>query len=88
MVAAFMREREDIPVMVLGLKRDLRREEEGVIYPEEGLSVAQDLRTDRYAECSARTGELMREVMEDLARTAAKTTTEDGGKSQANCGVM
>lgn len=31
----YMRERDDIPVMLLGLKRDLRVEEEGVIYPEE-----------------------------------------------------
>ena len=30
-----MRERDDIPVMLLGLKRDLRVEEEGIIYPEE-----------------------------------------------------
>ena len=30
-----MRDRENIPVMVLGLKRDLRKEEEGVIYPQE-----------------------------------------------------
>ena len=30
-----MQERDDIPVMLLGLKRDLRVEEEGVIYPEE-----------------------------------------------------
>lgn len=27
--------REDVPVMLLGLKRDLRREEPGVIYPQE-----------------------------------------------------
>lgn len=31
----YMRERDNIPVMLLGLKRDLRVEEEGVIYPEE-----------------------------------------------------
>lgn len=30
-----MRERDDIPVMLLGLKRDLRVEGEGIIYPEE-----------------------------------------------------
>ena len=83
-----MREREDIPVMLLGLKRDLRREAEGVIYPQEGLKVAQDLRCDRYAECSAETGELMSEVFEDMARTAAKTTTEAGGLSQGGCMVM
>lgn len=35
MVESYMRNREDIPVMLLGLKRDLRVEKEGVIYPQE-----------------------------------------------------
>lgn len=30
-----MLRRDDIPVMLLGLKRDLRVEEDGVIYPQE-----------------------------------------------------
>lgn len=30
-----MKEREDVPVMLLGLKRDLRVEGPGVIYPQE-----------------------------------------------------
>ena len=30
-----MRDRDDIPVMLLGLKRDLRQEKPGVIYPQE-----------------------------------------------------
>ena len=30
-----MRNRDDIPVMLLGLKRDLRVEGDGVIYPQE-----------------------------------------------------
>lgn len=88
MVECYMKEKEDIPVMVLGLKRDLRKEDDGVIYPQEGLKVAQDLRCDRYAECSATTGELINEVIEDIARTAAKTTTESGGLSQGGCVVM
>ena len=50
--------------------------------------MAQELRCDRYAECSAVTGELMDEVIEDMARTAAKTTTENGGLSQGGCCVM
>ncbi|CAF9920949.1 hypothetical protein IMSHALPRED_005051 [Imshaugia aleurites] len=85
---SYSRDRTDIPVMLLGLKRDLRKEEPGVIFPQEGLRVAQELRCDRYAECSAVTGELMDEVMEDVARTAAKTTTQAGGLSDGGCGVM
>ncbi|KAL9069752.1 MAG: hypothetical protein Q9161_005337 [Pseudevernia consocians] len=88
MVESYMKDRDDIPIMLLGLKRDLREEKPGVIYPQEGLKVAQDLRCDHYAECSATTGELMNEVIEDIARTAAKTTTENGGLSNGGCAVM
>ena len=85
-----MRNNDEIPVILLGLKRDLRREgaEDGTIYPQEGVRVAQEMRCDRYAECSAVTGELMDQVIEDVARTAAKTTTEKGGKSVGECGIM
>ncbi|CAG8194713.1 unnamed protein product [Penicillium salamii] len=72
---------ERLPVMMLGLKRDLRREGDGIIYPQEGYRIAQELRCDRYAECSAVTGELLAETFEDLARLAAMTTTEEGGQS-------
>lgn len=74
--------------MVLGLKRDLRREGGGCVMPQEGLGVAQGMRVDRYAECSAVSGELCREVLEDIAQTAAKTTTEKGGRSEGGCLVM
>jgi hypothetical protein len=79
--------------MVLGLKRDLRKQwtlaEHGVdkkgkgesVMPHEGLQAAQRMLCDHYAECSAVTGELCREVLEDVARTCAKTTTKDGAKS-------
>ena len=85
-----MQDRDDIPVMLLGLKRDLRVEEgdKMIVDPQEGYRVAQEMRCDRYAECSAATGELMKEVMEDIARTAAKTTTEEGGTSLGGCVVM
>ncbi|KAF2010750.1 P-loop containing nucleoside triphosphate hydrolase protein [Aaosphaeria arxii CBS 175.79] len=87
-----------LPVMVLGLKRDLRKEwteEESrdggrgpSVMPQEGLLVAQELRADLYAECSAVTGELCRQVLEDIAKTAAKTTTEKGAKTEGGCLVM
>ena len=118
----FDRNDEKVPIMVLGLKRDLRREwtdeeqaaaEDEIqgmdgrrggmggavgewkdtggtksVMPQEGLRVSQELRADRYAECSALTGELCREVLEDIARTAAKTTTDAGAKGEAGCSVM
>jgi Ras family protein A len=92
---------EALPVMVLGLKRDLRREwtaaDKGAdgkgrgesVMPQEGLGLATEGLCDRYAECSALTGELCREVLEDVARTCAKTTTEKGAKSDGMaCAIM
>ena len=91
---------ESLPVMLLGLKRDLRREwteEEKIagggrgpsVMPQEGLRVAQEMLCDQYAECSAVTGELCHKVLEDVARTAAKTTTFKGAKSSPPwCSVM
>lgn len=106
---------EDLPVIVLGLQRDIRNKEDydgrvrqtvpanesdamldnaplnarTFIYPQEGLRVAQELRVDKYCECSALTGELCREVIEDISKTAAKTTTEKGGRTEGtNCLVM
>lgn len=113
---------ENLPVMVLGLKRDLRRQwtvgeveggngkplvamdgvgrgegrKEGKkmgkgesVMPHEGLQAAQRMLCDHYAECSALTGELCRQVLEDVARTCAKTTTEKGAKSQGmDCVAM
>ncbi|KAJ5793916.1 Small GTPase superfamily Rho type [Penicillium paradoxum] len=79
---------ERIPVMMLGLKRDLRREGEGIIYPQEAYRIAQELRCDRYAECSAVTGELLAETFEDLARLAAMTTTEKGGQTEGTSCII
>jgi hypothetical protein len=89
--------------MVLGLKRDLRKQwtllEVGddkkgrgaSVMPHEGLQAAQRMLCDHYAECSALTGELCREVLQDVARTCAKTTTKDGAKGGgplSDCVVM
>jgi Ras family protein A len=90
---------ESIPIMLLGLKRDLRKEwtqedkDAGKlgesVMPQEGMRVAQEMRCDRYAECSAITGELCREVLEDIARVAAKTTTDKGGRTAGtSCAIM
>lgn len=46
------------------------------------------MRCDRYAECSAVTGELMNEVFEDIARVAAMTKTEGGGLSPGGCTIL
>ena len=87
---------EALPVMVLGLKRDLRTEWSqfekengtGSVMPQEGVRVAGEMRCDRYAECSALTGELCKEVLEDVARTSAMTTTSKGAKTPGGCSLM
>ena len=122
---------ESIPVILLGLNRDVRVKEDydgnvrpmagtgdgdgevlvgrRIVYPQEALRIAQEMRCDRYCECSALTGEvsltydpnhtvawlthswlqLCHEAFEDLARTACKTTTAKGGKSDAHyCSIM
>lgn len=85
---------EEIPVLMLGLKRDLRSETDpnGIIYPQEAYRIAQEQRCDKYMECSAVTGELVREVFEDICKTGAMSLRSGGegnmGLSQGGCGVM
>ncbi|KAK7517382.1 hypothetical protein IWZ03DRAFT_311259 [Phyllosticta citriasiana] len=102
---------ERVGVMVLGLCRDRRDKLRyhgglgngvegaggggGIVTPHEALAVAQAMRCDRYAECSALTGELCGLVVEDVAKMAAAAADananadgEGGGRMQGGCGVM
>lgn len=81
---------ERMPVLVLGLQRDLRQAGHAdMVLPQEGLAVAQGMRCDAYAECSAVTGELVAQVWEDLVGMAVGTLGEGGGKSAGTaCAVM
>lgn len=74
----------------MGLKRDLRSEDDpnGIIYPQDAYRMAQEMRADRYVECSAVTGELIRPAFEDICKTAIATTTETGGQSEGGCTIM
>lgn len=75
---------------MLGLKRDLRTEQDpnGTIYPQEGYRVAQEMRVDKYMECSAVTGELLQLTFEEICSMAAKTMTEEGAQSDGGCCMM
>ncbi|KFY14905.1 hypothetical protein V492_02334 [Pseudogymnoascus sp. VKM F-4246] len=91
-IKTFMQGRE-LPIIVLGLKRDLRSEEDpnGIIYPQEAYRIAQEMRCDKYIECSAVTGELLKEAWEDICKTGAQTTNKvDGlqGLSEGGCLIM
>ncbi|KAI9807168.1 MAG: hypothetical protein M1825_005886 [Sarcosagium campestre] len=79
----------ELPVLMLGLKRDLRDlQDDKTVYPNQALAVAQGLRCDKYMECSARSGELVKEVFEDISKTAVLTTTDGGGLSEGACVVQ
>lgn len=81
---------DNLPILVLGLKRDLRSKDDpnGIIYPQEGHNVAQEIRADMYMECSAVTGELLSETFEDICRRAMKTAAAEGGQSDGGCSLM
>ena len=46
----YTQEETRMPVMLLGLKRDLRKEGEGMIWPQEAYRIAQEMRCDRCAD--------------------------------------
>lgn len=81
---------DTLPVIILGLKRDLRSEKDpnGIIYPQEAYQVAQTLRADRYVECSAVTGELLKLAFEDLCKTAVTPTTGPNSQSASTCMIL
>ena len=130
LVETHFNDNDTLPVVLLGLKRDVRSQDDyggsvkpasdatqsedrdpingrKFLYPQEALGIAQKMRCDRYCECSAVTGEvsisrslnirfsaltvpqLCREVFEDIAKTAAMTTTARGGQTDGPaCKVM
>ncbi|TDL19246.1 small GTPase-binding protein [Rickenella mellea] len=69
-----------VPVILVGCKKDLRRDPETieelrktsqwVVSPEEGMAVAHKIYANHYLECSARTGEGVREVFQYATRAA------------------
>ncbi|KAJ2959766.1 hypothetical protein NQ176_g11093 [Zarea fungicola] len=81
---------DGLPIIILGLKRDLRSETDpnGIIYPQEAYQMAQTLRADRYVECSAVTGDLVKLAFEDICATAVKQTTATGGQSEGGCTIQ
>ena len=77
---------ENLPIMLLGLKRDeMVDESEGVeersdiVLAQEALNVAQEMRLDRYAECSARSGQTLAQACEDVIQMAVKSV---GGRDE------
>lgn len=84
--------------MLLGLQRDQRtaritldeatgEERYECVMPEEGVQAAREMRLDRYAECSALTGELMWEATQDLTKMAALSVVDTGDYASEMCSV-
>ncbi|KAI5116241.1 hypothetical protein M0805_001235 [Coniferiporia weirii] len=71
---------QGLPVLLVGCKKDLRRDPRTIeelrktsqrpVTPEEGSAVAQKINAKQYIECSARTGEGVREVFQYATRFA------------------
>jgi len=69
-----------LPIILVGCKKDLRKDARTIealrktsqrpVTPEEGMAVASQIRAKHYLECSARTGEGVREVFQYATRAA------------------
>jgi len=86
-----------LPIILVACKKDLRRDPRVIdelrktnqrpVTPEEGMAVAQKIAAKQYLECSARTGEGVREVFQYATR-AALLSRSKGGKKKSNCLVL
>ncbi|OCB91126.1 small GTPase-binding protein [Sanghuangporus baumii] len=85
-----------LPVLLVGCKKDLRRDPKTIeelrkvsqrpVTPEEGVAVAQKIGAKQYLECSARTGEGVREVFQYATRYALLANKKP--KRGVNCVVL
>ncbi|OBZ71711.1 GTP-binding protein rhoA [Grifola frondosa] len=79
-----------LPIILVGCKKDLRRDPRVIeelrktnqrpVTPEEGMAVAQKIGARHYLECSARTGEGVREVFQYATRAALLSRPKGGKK--------
>ena len=86
----------DIPIILVGLKRDLREDPTTVeamrkkslkfVSTKEGEDVARDIGAKKYLECSSLTGEGVDDVFE--AATRAALLTFENGERRGCCTVL
>ncbi|PPQ74150.1 hypothetical protein CVT26_007151 [Gymnopilus dilepis] len=85
-----------LPIILVGCKKDLRRDPRVIeelrktsqrpVTPEEGMAVAQKIGAKHYLECSAKTGEGVREVFQYATRAALLSRGK--GKKHSHCTVL
>ena len=88
---------QNLPIILVGCKKDLRHDPKIIeelrktsqrpVTPEEGMAVASKIGAVRYLECSAKTGEGVREVFEHATR-AALIQKPRGSRSKSKCLVL
>ncbi|CAJ0916878.1 13042_t:CDS:2 [Entrophospora sp. SA101] len=85
---------QGLPIILVGCKKDLRFDPKTIeelrktsqrpVTTEEGMGVAQRIGAYKYLECSAKTGEGVREVFEHATRAALLTNK----KRKSTCMVL
>jgi len=91
---------QGLPVILVACKKDLRedpktmqdlqRMNQRVVSRADGLAVAQKIGAQGYVECSAKTGEGVREVFQQATRHALMSSKKSGrnGKNKKGCVVL
>ncbi|CEP16107.1 hypothetical protein [Parasitella parasitica] len=89
---------QGLPILLVACKKDLRNDpakieelrktsQRPVTY-EEGQGVAQKINAYKYLECSAKTGEGVREVFENATRAALTMSKPSGRTSKKKCCIL
>ncbi|KAG0744895.1 hypothetical protein G6F57_006258 [Rhizopus arrhizus] len=89
---------QGLPILLVACKKDLRNDPEKIeelrktsqkpVATEEGMSVAQKIGAYKYIECSAKTGEGVREVFEHATRAALMANKHPGKNKKKKCVIL
>lgn len=89
---------QNLPIILVGCKKDLRNDPKIIeelrknsqrpVSSQEGMAVAQKIGAARYLECSAKTGEGVREVFEHATRAALLSKGSKKKRSGGKCMVL